>query len=137
VIRPNTKHHITSRYLRSLLCFGTVAEGGCLFQQSSCWGSMDVSNSIKWLLFSESVDLHPRRNRKSRNAISRSLVRIRQFIRKQIMADNRGYSQNGVDDWATFDYTTMNYQYAANGAQQPKPNRLVKKSSMCDPGLSG
>jgi hypothetical protein len=46
------------------------------------------------------------------------------------MADNRGYSQNGVDDWATFDYTTMNYQYAANGAQQPKPNRLVKKSSM-------
>jgi hypothetical protein len=46
------------------------------------------------------------------------------------MADNRGYSQNGVDDWATFDYTTMNYQYTSNGALQPKQNRPVKKYSM-------
>ena len=89
-----------------------------------------MSRGIKWLVCDGVLkSSHPRKF-KTRSLLSRHLKQIRKFIAKTIMADNQGYSQNGMDDWGTFDYSTMNYQPSGTGAASPKSNRLVKKQSM-------
>jgi hypothetical protein len=93
---------------------------------------MDVSRGRKWFVCSGTpTSSHPRKL-KTGKLLSRHLKHIRKFVAKTIMADHRGYAQNGTDDWGTFDYSTMSYQPSGTGtgASSPKSNRLVKKYSM-------